>query len=100
MHRTVKPALAILCQIAQKRLTFALDSRAGNRVGRRSRQRSLSALATIRRRSHIAIADPVSGSDRERRSGKRCWVLCDRGHKSVAKRSKMRYPVSLSISNA
>jgi ATP-dependent Clp protease adaptor protein ClpS len=100
MHRTAKPARAILCQIAQKRLTFAPDSRAGNRVGRRSRQRSLSALAAIRRQSHIPVADPVNGSDRERRSGKRCWVLCDRSHTSVAKQAKMRCPVSLSILNA
>ena len=93
MHRTAKPALAILCQIAQKRLTFALDSRTGNRAGRRSHQGSLSALAAIRRQSHIPIADPVNGSDRERRSGKRCWVLCGGCHKPAAKQAKMRCPV-------
>jgi len=35
------------------------------------------ALAAVRCQTHIRTADPAAGSDRERRSGKRCWELCD-----------------------
>jgi hypothetical protein len=38
---------------------------------------SVYALAAVRCRTHIRTADPAAGSDRERRSGKRCWELCD-----------------------
>jgi len=69
----------------EEKINLGPDSRAGNRAGRGSHQGSLSALAAIRRQSHIPIAAPANGSDRARRSGKRCWVLCGGCHKPVAK---------------
>jgi hypothetical protein len=55
------------------------DSRAGNRAGRRSRQRSIDALAAIRRQTHIPGTGSTNGRSGSGNLEKaHCWVLRDR----------------------
>jgi len=54
---TAKRAGAVLCQIRQKRLTLpGLPDRDSGRL--RTQQGSVDALAAVRNRTHIPIADP------------------------------------------
>src|SRR4029079_8870354 len=91
-NETAKRAVALLCQIRQKRLTLpALPIRESGRL--RGAGGGVDALAAVRNRTHIPVADPPLDRTGSGDLESVAWYLVMAGFR-LSRQVLTRYPVS------